>query len=82
MKFLTEHPSSVGETYWEHMRKAFGFGLAMVIGGLACFFHGLLPPLFVNTGSRTVYRLHKTMVASRQTKKQTHPEMLDLVRSD
>ena len=52
------HLAFVGEDYAEHRRFAFGFGWAMVTGGLACMIHGLVPALFTDTGSRTVRALH------------------------
>ena len=60
-----DHPASVGETYGEHLVTATGFGLSMIFGGLACLVHGLLPFLFVRTGSRTIARLHERMVLNR-----------------
>jgi hypothetical protein len=62
---MTDHPASVNETYWQHMGVAFGFGLRMVAGGLACLVHGVLPFLFTTTGSRTITGLHDRMVAHR-----------------
>jgi hypothetical protein len=59
LKHFTEHPASVDETYGEHLRFATGTGLKMVLGGLACMCHGLLPFAFVTTGSRTIIALHK-----------------------
>ena len=64
-RLFTEHPQSVGESYTEHMGVAFGFGARMVLAGLACLVHGLLPFLFVKTGSRTIATLHDRMVANR-----------------
>jgi len=64
-KLFTEHPESVGESYVEHMGVAFGFGARMLLAGLACLVHGLLPFLFVKTGSRTITVLHDRMVAHR-----------------
>jgi len=57
LKLFTEHPASVGETYGEHWRFATGTGLTLIGAGLACVVHGLLPFLFVTTGSRTVRSL-------------------------
>lgn len=76
-KLFTEHPASVGETYGEHLAMATGFGLRMVLGGLACMVHGLLPFLFVKTGSRQVSTLHSVMVESRS--RQAMPAILDFV---
>lgn len=78
MKFFTEHPTSVGETYFEHLGVALGFGLAMTLSGLACIVHAFLPPLFVTTGSRAVQGLHQRMVTARRTKP-LPPGLLDFV---
>ncbi len=64
-RLFTEHPESVGETYWEHLLHASGFGVRMVLGGFACMLHGLLPFLFVKTGSKQIETLHGKMVVSR-----------------
>lgn len=61
---MTAHPAAVGETYWQHLRFASAFGRDMVIGGLACFVHGLLPFLFMTKGSRTVLELTARMQRS------------------
>jgi hypothetical protein len=63
---FTEHPASVGENYLEHFLAAGGFGLRMLAGGCACMLHGLLPFLFVNTGSRTVADLYERMLTHRR----------------
>ena len=63
---LTDHPASVGESYAEHFAVASGFGGRMLLGGLACMVHGVLPFLFTSTGSRTVQALHERMVTNRR----------------
>ena len=65
---FNEHPASVGETYCEHMTAAFGFGGRMLLGGLACIVHGLLPFVCTSTGSRTIALLHDRMLAHRKNK--------------
>ena len=55
--FLTAHLDEVGETYFEHLSIAFRIGFRMLAGGLACLVHGLLPFVFVRTGSNTIKRL-------------------------
>ena len=62
---FTHHPAAVGETYVQHLGVATSFGARMILGGLACLVHGLLPFLFTSTGSRTVTKLHDRMVANR-----------------
>jgi Family of unknown function (DUF6356) len=71
---FTEHPASVGETYGEHLRAAVGFGLRMMLGGLACLAHALLPFLFERTASKCVTELHQRMVA-RQRRPRTLAQM-------
>lgn len=63
---FTEHPASVGETYFEHLCRAAGFAFSMLVAGIACLIHALLPFLFVTTGSRTVTKLHDRMVQNRR----------------
>jgi Family of unknown function (DUF6356) len=62
---FVEHPRSVGETYFEHLRHALAFGSTMVLGGAACMLHALVPAFFTDTGSRAVHRLHERMVLHR-----------------
>ena len=75
-KLFRDHPASVGETYGEHLVHATGFGLRMIAGGFACILHGLLPFLFVRTGSRQIRTLHDRMVTGRA---KAMPAILDFV---
>ncbi len=58
IRMFSDHPASVGETYGEHAAFASGYGLRMVLCGLACMIHGVLPFLFVKTGTNCVRNLH------------------------
>jgi hypothetical protein len=62
---FTEHPASVGESYFEHMRAALGFSGRLAAAATACLVHAFLPFLFVRTGSTAIARLYETMVAHR-----------------
>ena len=73
---FTEHPASVGETYWAHLLRASWFSGKMLLGAGACFAHALFPFLFVKTGSRTITQLHTAMVTNRHA----GPKEVDLVR--
>jgi hypothetical protein len=64
-QLFMEHPRSVGESYLEHQRRALNFGTALLVAGVACLLHALVPALFPTTGSRTVSRLHDRMVIHR-----------------
>jgi Family of unknown function (DUF6356) len=59
---FTEHPKSVGETYFQHMKFAVIFGLNMLVGGLACLIHAIFPFLFKNTGSNFLLKLVKDFI--------------------
>lgn len=65
MRLFTDHPRSVGESYREHLASAFGFGAAMIVAGMACLVHGLLPFLFKRSGSSAISRLHGEMIENR-----------------
>jgi Family of unknown function (DUF6356) len=66
IRAFTEHPASVGESYGEHLARAACFGTRMVFAGVACLVHGVLPFLFVRTGSRTITELNERMIANRR----------------
>ena len=66
-KLFTDHPRSIGETYGQHARTALSFGARMVVGGLACMVHALVPGLFVKTASRTVVQLDAEMRGRKAT---------------
>jgi hypothetical protein len=65
LDLFTAHPATVGESYGEHLTAAAGFGVRMILGGLACLVHAVLPFLFVRTGSDTIRALHTRMVTHR-----------------
>lgn len=65
LRSFTEHPASVNETYGQHFASAWSFGTRLLLAGLACLVHGLLPFLFTTTGSTAVRELHDRMVTHR-----------------
>lgn len=62
-RLFAEHPRSVGESYGEHFGVAFRVGVKMVAGGLACFFHALIPAVFQRTGSSAIKGLYAEIVS-------------------
>jgi hypothetical protein len=66
LRAFSEHPASVGESYLEHLAHAVGFGARMVLAGIACVVHGVLPFLFVRTGSQAIRELNERMVLNRR----------------
>ena len=68
MKFralFLQHPESVGESYWQHMRTALRFAGELLKAAAAVVVHSLVPGLFQNTASSLVTRLHQRMTVER-----------------
>ena len=64
-RLFTEHPDSVGESYFEHMAVALSFAGPLLAAGGAALVHAFLPFLFLTTASTTVKRLHARMTGRR-----------------
>jgi hypothetical protein len=71
IRAFTEHPASVGESYTEHLGHAACFGMRMIFAGIACLVHGVLPFLFVRTGSRAITDLNDRMIVNRRVRADT-----------
>lgn len=56
---FTDHPSSVDETYFEHMRFAGWFSGTLFLAALAALVHAILPFLFEKTAGRMVASLYE-----------------------
>ena len=77
MRLFTQHPASIGETYTEHLLHAGGFAFWMIVGGIACLLHALLPFAFVTTGSGVIRKLHDRMVVNRVAPSRAQPVAAD-----
>ncbi|KQB96771.1 capsule biosynthesis protein [Loktanella sp. 1ANDIMAR09] len=53
-----DHPATVDETYFQHMRFAFGFAFWLGTAALAALVHAIVPALCETTASRILKRLH------------------------
>jgi hypothetical protein len=60
-RLFLDHPSAIGEGYWQHQRQALKFGVTLVGAGCACLVHAVIPAFCVRTGSTTVANLHERM---------------------
>ena len=58
---FTEHPRSLGMSWWGHGVGAVKIGAEMIGAGTACLVHAVVPGLFTETAGRTVVRLHDHM---------------------
>ena len=63
-RLLFQHPRSVGESYAEHAAVASRIGARMMLGGVACLVHAIVPSLCVRTGSTTIKQLYAEMKAA------------------
>ncbi len=64
--FFLDHPRSVGETYWQHMRMALHFSLHLGAATVCAAIHAFAPGLFPRTASRIVTNLHRRMNVERR----------------
>jgi hypothetical protein len=71
-KLFLDHPEQVGETYFEHLFVASRVGLTMVVCGIACALHALIPAIFPTTGSDAVRRLYDQMVKKRAARRDAY----------
>jgi len=64
-KLFTEHPETVGETYFQHMYSASSFGLRMLVAAFCCLVHAIFPFLFEKTAGTMVTGLYDRMILNR-----------------
>ena len=57
IKDSQEHLNEVKETYLPHLRIAFTIGFTMLVTGVFCLIHGLIPGLFKKTGSNKIAKM-------------------------
>ena len=62
-RWFLSHPATVDETYFQHMRFAFGFAFWLMVAGLAALTHAIVPALCETTASRILGKLSAKMQA-------------------
>ncbi|MDG1709162.1 MAG: DUF6356 family protein [Emcibacteraceae bacterium] len=73
---FTEHPASVGETYFSHLFSALGFCAKITIALSACLVHAFIPFLFEKTGSQMITKLMDDMVTHRDKRDDSAKEVI------
>ena len=53
-----DHLNKVGETYFEHFLKAFGFGIKLMLISFRVFIHAIFPWCFEHSASDRISKLH------------------------
>lgn len=66
IKKFTEHPNSIGESYWQHFLFAFHISLESLKISAMAFTHALFPFLFVSGASMRLEKLHQIIQRRRQ----------------
>ena len=59
VRAFKDHPASVGETYFEHMRFAGWFAGRLFLAGAAALIHAVIPALFETTAGRHIREIHR-----------------------
>ena len=59
IKDSQENLNEVNETYQQNMRIAFKIGFTMLVTGVFCLIHGLIPGLFKKTGSNQIAKMYE-----------------------
>lgn len=57
-RIFVDHPQSVDETYFEHMRFAGWFASRLLLAGGAALVHAVIPCLFEKTASGMIREMH------------------------
>ena len=53
-RLFTDHPRSLGLSWFEHGTGAVKIGFKLIRAGVAALIHGIVPGLFTDTAGRTV----------------------------
>lgn len=62
-RIFLDHPATVNETYFGHMRFALGFSFWLAVAAGAALVHAFVPVLCETTASRILKRLHGRIMA-------------------
>jgi hypothetical protein len=56
-----DHPNAVGETYFQHFLKSFGFGIKLILIAIIAFTHAIFPWCFEHSASNRISKLHNAL---------------------
>ena len=65
MNVFTSYPTSVGQTYTEHLNFALRIGAEMIYAGCCCLIHALCPLIYTHTTSNIVSAVQKRIECRR-----------------
>lgn len=58
-RLFVQHPQSVDETYFQHLRFAGWFATRLMLAGLAALVHAVIPALFEKTAGRLIAEMYE-----------------------
>lgn len=73
-RLLLAHPRTVGETYWEHAGIASRFGRTMIVGGIKCVLHAIIPSVYERAASDCVTKLNDELTRRRAASAESYPD--------
>jgi hypothetical protein len=63
--FLNHHLHETGESYFEHLAFTLRISAGLTLTALVIVIHGLMPFIFIHTGSRLMDGIHRKLAARR-----------------
>jgi hypothetical protein len=73
-RLMLAHPRAVGETYFEHAGIASRFGGTMILGGIKCVLHAVVPAVFDRAASDCVTKLNGELTRRRAASADSFPD--------
>lgn len=64
-RLLLDHPRTVGESYFAHMRASLATAARLAVAAGACVVHALVPGWCTTTGSSAILKLHSEVYPRR-----------------
>ena len=59
IKDSKHHLNEINESYFQHMGVAFKIGFTMLVTGVFCVIHGLIPGLFKKNASNQIAKMYE-----------------------
>ena len=78
---FTDHPASVGQTYFEHFKFAVNVSKSLLKAFSACLIHAVYPPLHRNTASATIAELHNRIAQRKLSESRDNSDASELLKS-
>tara|TARA_B100001250_G_C19488080_1_gene651775 strand:+ start:295 stop:519 length:225 start_codon:yes stop_codon:yes gene_type:complete len=66
--FFKAHLNAVGETYFQHLFKAFSFGIKLILIALRAFIHAIFPWFFEYSVSEKISELNDVLQNRKKSK--------------